>query len=77
MRDNILLKTKDDPALADARAVVERTVAGELPPPVVKTFFDEPTFTATHVVHDPSTRKAAIIDSVMDFDQPSGKTSFT
>ena len=42
--------------------------------PVVKTFFDEPTFTATHVVHDPATRRAAIIDSVLDFDQPSGRT---
>jgi glyoxylase-like metal-dependent hydrolase (beta-lactamase superfamily II) len=43
--------------------------------PVVRTFFDEPTFTATHVVHDPVTRRAAIIDSVLDFDQPSGRTS--
>lgn len=42
--------------------------------PVVRSFFDEPTFTATHVVHDPATRKAAIIDSVLDFDQPSGRT---
>lgn len=43
--------------------------------PVVRTFFDEATFTATHVVHDPATRAAAIIDSVLDFDQPSGRTS--
>jgi glyoxylase-like metal-dependent hydrolase (beta-lactamase superfamily II) len=43
---------------------------------VVKTFFDEPTFTASYVVHDPGTHKAAIIDSVCDFDQPSGRTSF-
>lgn len=43
--------------------------------PVVKTFFDEATFTATHVVHDPATRRAAIIDPVLDFDQPSGRTS--
>lgn len=43
--------------------------------PVVQTFFDEPTFTATHVVHDPATKRAAIIDSVLDFDQPSGRTS--
>jgi len=26
------------------------------------------------VVHDPATRRAAIIDSVLDFDQPSGRT---
>ena len=45
--------------------------------PVVKTFFDEATFTATHVVHDPLSRRAAIIDPVLDFDQPSGRTSST
>ncbi len=43
--------------------------------PVVKTFFDEPTFTATHVVHDPGTRRCAIIDSVADFDQAAGRIS--
>lgn len=43
--------------------------------PVVRTFFDEATFTASHVVHDPATNKAAIIDSVLDFDQASGRTS--
>lgn len=42
--------------------------------PVVRTFFDEPTFTATHVVHDPATRRAAIIDPVLDFDQAAGRT---
>ncbi|RFD21196.1 MBL fold metallo-hydrolase [Komagataeibacter melaceti] len=42
--------------------------------PVIRTFFDNPTFTATHVVHDPATRSAAIIDSVMDYDPASGKT---
>ena len=41
-----------------------------------QTFFDEPTFTATHVVHDPETKSAAIVDSVMDFDQAAGRTSF-
>jgi len=45
--------------------------------PLVRTFFDEPTFTATHVVMDPSTKRAAIIDSVLDFDQASGRTSTT
>jgi glyoxylase-like metal-dependent hydrolase (beta-lactamase superfamily II) len=44
--------------------------------PVVKSFFDEPTFTASYVVHDPATRRAAIVDSVLDFDQASGRTSF-
>ena len=43
--------------------------------PSVKTFFDEATFTATHVVTDPATRRAAIVDSVLDYDPKSGRTS--
>ncbi|MBS4075639.1 MBL fold metallo-hydrolase [Ameyamaea chiangmaiensis] len=42
--------------------------------PVVRSFFDETTFTATHVVHDPVSRQAAIIDSVLDYDPASGRT---
>ena len=41
----------------------------------VKTFFDSATATLTHIVSDPSTHKAAIIDSVLDYDQYSGRTS--
>ena len=44
--------------------------------PAIKSFFDKETFTVTHVVHDPETHKAAIIDSVLDFDPASGRTSF-
>ena len=62
-----------DTVLAQAIQQVEAARSGRQVP-VVKTFFDEPTFTATHVVHDPATRCAAIIDSVLDFDQPSGRT---
>ncbi len=43
--------------------------------PQVKTFFDEATFTATHVVYDPGTRRAAILDPVLDFDPAAGRTS--
>ncbi len=43
--------------------------------PIVRSFFDEATSTATHVVSDPKTRHAAIIDSVKDFDPKSGRTS--
>lgn len=43
--------------------------------PTIRTFFDEATFTATHVVYDPATKRAAIIDSVLDFDQAAGRTS--
>ncbi|WP_340117392.1 MBL fold metallo-hydrolase [Pelagibius sp. 7325] len=42
--------------------------------PQIKTFFDEATFTATHVVWDPETRQAAIVDSVKDYDPKSGRT---
>lgn len=63
-----------DSALSAAIKQVETARAtGRVP--VVRTFFDEPTFTASHVVHDPETRRAAIIDPVLDFDQPSGRTS--
>lgn len=43
--------------------------------PNVQTFFDEATYTATHVAWDPNTGHAAIIDSVKDFDPKSGRTS--
>ena len=43
--------------------------------PTVKAFFDEKTYTVTYVVMDPSSHICAIIDPVLDFDQPSGRTS--
>jgi glyoxylase-like metal-dependent hydrolase (beta-lactamase superfamily II) len=43
--------------------------------PLVQTFFDPATFTATHLVSDPATKSAAIIDAVLDFDPKSGKLS--
>ncbi len=36
--------------------------------PDVKAFFDEATFTVTYIVSDPATRKAAVIDPVLNFD---------
>lgn len=41
----------------------------------IETFFDEPTNTYSYVVADPATRRAAIIDSVLDYDHASGHTS--
>jgi glyoxylase-like metal-dependent hydrolase (beta-lactamase superfamily II) len=41
----------------------------------VVSFFDKATFTATHLVIDPATRRAAIVDSVLDYDPNSGRTS--
>ena len=55
---------------------VEAVLAGTLHAPQVKSFFDEPTFTVSYVVSDAATKKAAIIDSVWNFDQASGRTSF-
>jgi len=62
-----------DPALAKASAQVSAAQAGV---PVIKALFDEPTNTVTYVVHDSETRRAAIIDSVLDFDPASGRTTF-
>ncbi len=42
--------------------------------PEVYAFFDEATFTVTYVVRDPQSSKAAIVDSVLDFDYASGRT---
>lgn len=69
-------RPKIDPILDRARRLVGRALSGESARPVVKSFFDEATFTASHVVHDAATKNAAVIDSVTDFDQPSGRTSF-
>ena len=41
--------------------------------PDVQTFFDAATNTATHLVSDPATGAAAIVDPVLDFDPASGK----
>ncbi len=43
--------------------------------PEVKGFFDKATFTISYVVTDPATKKCAVIDSLLDFDQASGRTS--
>lgn len=66
-----------DPNLARAAAQVETVLRGEAAAPHVECFFDQATFTATYVVQDPATKHAAIIDSVLDFDHASGRTSYT
>ncbi|WP_150302606.1 MBL fold metallo-hydrolase [Pseudomonas saliphila] len=43
--------------------------------PVVTAFFDPATFTYSYVVVDPCTQRCAIIDSVLDYDPASGRTS--
>jgi len=65
-----------DSNLSEAAAIImsarERT--GSVP--VVKSFFDDRTNTVSYVVHDPATRDAAVIDSVLDYDAAAGRTSF-
>ncbi len=61
-----------DSALIAARGIAQAAAPGSVH---VHTVFDEDTFTATHIVSDPGTGKAAIIDSVLDFDPASGRTS--
>lgn len=43
--------------------------------PDVKGFFDQRTFSIQYVVSDPATRKCAIIDPVLDYDEKSGATA--
>ncbi|ACG77148.1 beta-lactamase-like protein [Phenylobacterium zucineum HLK1] len=43
--------------------------------PHVQTFFDRATSTATHLVSDPATGVAAVVDPVLDFDPKSAKLS--
>ena len=43
--------------------------------PEIASFFDQATFTVTYVIHDPATKEAAIVDSVLDFDPNSGRTA--
>lgn len=69
------LITKLDTHLERVTAQVRQCLDGVISRPKVKAFFHEPTFTAVYVVHDPKTLRAAIVDSVLDFDQPSGRTS--
>jgi len=66
----------EDKSEIEAVTILERMMSKQAGSQVnVETFFDEPTFTATHVVWDPGTRHAAVIDSVLDYDHKSGRTS--
>ena len=42
--------------------------------PTIQAFFDKATFTISYLVRDPATRRAAVIDPVLDFDPRSGRT---
>jgi glyoxylase-like metal-dependent hydrolase (beta-lactamase superfamily II) len=48
------------------------TANASLPGPQIQAFFDEPTNTISYLVWDEATRKAALIDPVLDYDHNSG-----
>jgi glyoxylase-like metal-dependent hydrolase (beta-lactamase superfamily II) len=71
------MTTPPDLARDHAAQVIGAALADAGRRPVVKSFFDEATFTVSHVVRDPGSRAAAIIDSVLDYDPAAGRTANT
>ena len=65
----------DDKNLQLATSQIERAQAEKRLRPSIAGFFDEATNTVSYVVHDPATNEAAIIDSVLDYEAASGRTS--
>ena len=61
-------------ALENARSIIENALSGGLRP-MVRSFFDSATSSITHVLWDPATRVAMIVDPVLDFDAAAGRTS--
>lgn len=68
--------TGSDPHRDAVAEQVARALADAKLRPQIEGFFDHDSFTVTYVVHDAATREAAIIDSVLDFNQASGRTSY-
>lgn len=63
-----------DSVLAAAAAQITTAQQGV---PAIKAFFDQDTNTVSYVVHDPESLRGAVIDSVLDYDPASGRTSFS
>ena len=55
-----------DQPLSAATSQIQHALATPSARPEVTAFFDEATFTVSYVVHDPATKDAAIVDSVLD-----------
>ena len=62
-------------ALRQATKQILHAGADKAARPSIAGFFDEATNTVSYVVHDPESREAAIIDSVLDYEAASGRTS--
>src|SRR6185295_5270974 len=43
--------------------------------PAIRAFFDEPTNTVSYLVSDPVTKRAVVVDPVLDYDHRTGKAS--
>lgn len=67
--------TQTDVVLQAATDQVLRAASDAALRPEIASFFDPATYTVTYIVHDPATMEAAIVDSVLDFDPNSGRTS--
>ncbi|EAQ29749.1 Metallo-beta-lactamase superfamily protein [Erythrobacter sp. NAP1] len=67
--------SRDDQALQAAAEQIVRAQGDKALRPSIAGFFDEATNTVSYVVHDPATSEAAIIDSVLDYEAASGRTS--
>jgi glyoxylase-like metal-dependent hydrolase (beta-lactamase superfamily II) len=68
--------TASDHSLSVAAAQAERALKDEKLRPTIAGFIDDTTNTVSYVVNDPATKAAAIVDSVLDFEAASGRTSF-
>ncbi|MBX7526168.1 MBL fold metallo-hydrolase [Qipengyuania vesicularis] len=63
-----------DAHIEQATDLVEAAQADKTLRPTIAAFFDEATNTVSYVVSDPATSRAAIVDSVLDYDAASGRT---
>ncbi|MDG2004348.1 MAG: MBL fold metallo-hydrolase [Novosphingobium sp.] len=64
-----------DEALSHAAGQVVASTGDANKRPKITAFFDNDTFTVSYVVHDNESGEAAIIDSVLDYDPATGRTS--
>jgi len=67
------IDTSADTALASAISQVESGLRDHALRPDIVSFFDDATSTVSHIVRAPGGNACAIIDSVLDFDMPSGR----
>lgn len=64
-----------DPNLSHACEIVRQALPDHCKRPIVRSFFDPATYTVSHVVCDPNSKACAIVDSVLDYDPASGRTT--